>query len=300
MPVVYVAIGQRLGLPVYLVQTRGHLFFRWDDSRGTLIDWDSPRVQVWIPPDRFNVEGSGEGIAYPDDDHFRTWPESWTAADTHHDRYLRSMNSTEVLAEFLIQRAECFYDLRNWDSCLKSIFYARQLAPDDLRYQSLHAKYTREFQQQQDTARRNSIINQIRHAAPVSRPGMPGHSRGCCCGECDQYRNAVAALPVAPHGGGCRCKACQKLRRRSLAWSVCSDISCNVPASSANNCGTWRKPVPSLRTGCRVSVRLAPQLVPRTSPRGASPAIQYIADATRVPSVGTRSRGCLASGHQVT
>ena len=210
MPVVYVAIGQRLGLPVHLVQTRGHLFFRWDDSRGTLIDWDSPRVQVWIPPDRFNVEGSGEGIAFPGDDHYRVWPEIWTAADIHHDRYLRSMNPTEVLAEFLIQRAECFYDLRDWDNSLKSIHYARQLAPEDRRYQSLHAKYTREFQQQQASAQRNSIINRIRHAAPVSRPGMPGHSRGCCCGGCDEYRNAAASLPVAPHGGGGRCKACQQ------------------------------------------------------------------------------------------
>src|SRR5262245_61608540 len=29
MPVLYVAVGRRLGYPLKLVQTRGHLFFRW-------------------------------------------------------------------------------------------------------------------------------------------------------------------------------------------------------------------------------------------------------------------------------
>ncbi len=70
MPVVYVAVARRLGFPVHLVGTKGHLFFRWDDSAGTLIEWSDPDFSVWIPPDRFNVEGSGEGIAYYADSHY--------------------------------------------------------------------------------------------------------------------------------------------------------------------------------------------------------------------------------------
>ncbi len=31
MPVIYVAVGRRLGYPLKLVESRGHLFFRWDD-----------------------------------------------------------------------------------------------------------------------------------------------------------------------------------------------------------------------------------------------------------------------------
>jgi hypothetical protein len=39
MPVVYVAVGRRLGLPLELVEGRGHYFFRWDDPHGTIIRW---------------------------------------------------------------------------------------------------------------------------------------------------------------------------------------------------------------------------------------------------------------------
>src|SRR6516225_11983135 len=34
MPVIYVAVGRRLGYPLKLVETRGHLFVRWDDPEG--------------------------------------------------------------------------------------------------------------------------------------------------------------------------------------------------------------------------------------------------------------------------
>ncbi len=40
MPVVYVSVGRRIGLPLYLVMTRGHAFFRWDDTKGTTIRRD--------------------------------------------------------------------------------------------------------------------------------------------------------------------------------------------------------------------------------------------------------------------
>lgn len=43
MPVMYVAIGRRLGYPMKLVATREHLFCRWDDGK-----------------ERFNIEGSDQ------------------------------------------------------------------------------------------------------------------------------------------------------------------------------------------------------------------------------------------------
>ena len=103
IPIVYVAVGRRLGLPVYLVETRGHLFFRWDDPKGTLLQWQNPDLNLWIAPDRFNVEGSGEGIAYYPDSHYIQWPELWQEHDFTHGRYLRSMTVEEDLAAFLIQ-----------------------------------------------------------------------------------------------------------------------------------------------------------------------------------------------------
>jgi hypothetical protein len=71
MPVMYVAVGRRLGYPLKLVQTRGHLFMRWDDPQGKCFGF----------PETFNVEGAGDGIASYHDDHYKAWPEPWTEID---------------------------------------------------------------------------------------------------------------------------------------------------------------------------------------------------------------------------
>jgi hypothetical protein len=144
MPVVYVAVGRRLGYPLKLVEGREHLFFRWDDPRGTFLRWPNAG-DCWVPPDRFNVEGSGEGIAYRTDAHYMQWPQLWTEVDFVHGRYLRSLNASEELAAFLVQRGECFWDLGQHHEAMKAYFFARRLASNDSRYEWLHAKRTHEY-----------------------------------------------------------------------------------------------------------------------------------------------------------
>jgi len=75
---------------VFLVETRGHLFFRWEDTRGTLLQWPGVADSFWVPPDRFNVEGSGEGIAFYPDAHYMKWPQLWKESDFQHGRYYYS------------------------------------------------------------------------------------------------------------------------------------------------------------------------------------------------------------------
>lgn len=146
MPVVYVAVGRRLGLPLKLVEGREHLFFRWENPRRTLISW--PNLgNCWIPSDRFNVEGAGEGIAYHDDSHYIQWPHLWTETDFAHGRYLRSLSAKEEFAGFLIQRGECFWDLGQHVEALKAYHFARILVPEDERYERLHG--ARQFQYDQ-------------------------------------------------------------------------------------------------------------------------------------------------------
>ncbi|WP_417850295.1 hypothetical protein [Thalassoglobus sp.] len=211
MPVVYVAIGQLLGLPVSLVETRGHLFFRWDDPKGTTLQWKNPYLTLWIPPDRFNIEGSGEGIAYYPDSHYIQWPEVWKEVDFQHGRYLRSMTHRDALAAFLVQRSECFFELQNWHECLKAIFFARKLAPADARYEWLHAERTKQFADYQHSqqilqeltshARQVGVKNQtMKHGnhcqcyrredrEKAKEPvGMPGHAEHCLCSGCLQSR----------------------------------------------------------------------------------------------------------------
>ncbi len=60
MPVVYVAIGRRLGYPLKLVEGREHLFFRWDDPGGTFIRWPN-FGECWIPPIASTSKGPAKG-----------------------------------------------------------------------------------------------------------------------------------------------------------------------------------------------------------------------------------------------
>ena len=58
MPVLYVAVGRRLGYPLKLVASKGHLFLRWEDSK-----------------ERFNFEGTNDhGGSFFSDAHYQQWP----------------------------------------------------------------------------------------------------------------------------------------------------------------------------------------------------------------------------------
>jgi hypothetical protein len=129
MPVLYVAVGRRLGYPLKLVETRGHLFVRWDDPEG----------KCFLLPETFNVEGSGSGIASYDDDHYRTWPEPWTEADKAGGWYLKSLTPLEELASFLATRGHCLTDNGRLAEAVQAYEWAHQLVPDDRRYAQLFA-----------------------------------------------------------------------------------------------------------------------------------------------------------------
>lgn len=226
MPVVYVSVGRALGLPVYLVETRGHAFFRWDDPKGTTIRWTNPDLVLWIPPDRFNVEGSGEGIAFYTDSYYTQWPELWTEIDIRHGKYLRSMTPKEEMAGFLIERGECFWELGSKVEALKSYFFVRQLAPNDERYKWVHAKRSREYQQweneQRELERIDHEIEVITRDAERRRrlQGVEdfGHGPSCRCLHCRPAREASQQPAGMPgHIPTCHCSRC--LMQRQLTHS---------------------------------------------------------------------------------
>jgi len=147
LPVVYTAVGRRLGYPLKLVQAREHLLFRWESPQGMLLQWSRLDSTIWVPADRFNVEGSCDGFGFHSDDYYRSWPVTLTEADIEANCYLKSMTFNEEMASFLIERSECWYDLGNWTECLRAIYFARNFAPDDVRYRWLHGKRSYEFEE---------------------------------------------------------------------------------------------------------------------------------------------------------
>jgi hypothetical protein len=115
MPVMYVAIGRRLGYPMKLVAAKEHLFCRWDDGK-----------------DRFNIEGGGNGgVDYPPDEYYRTWPKPLTDADMATGVFLTSMSSAEELAGFLLHRGTCLHQNGRQPEARAAFAEAHRLQPRD-------------------------------------------------------------------------------------------------------------------------------------------------------------------------
>ncbi len=113
MPVLYAAVGRRLGYPIRLVTTRGHLFCRWDDGRGT----------------HLNIEGSGEGFSSFPDEHYRNWPYQLTESDLEPREYLVSYTPAEELATFLAARGHCLMALERYPEALDAYRAVVRVAP---------------------------------------------------------------------------------------------------------------------------------------------------------------------------
>jgi len=91
MPVLYTAIGRRLGYPMKLVLAKQHIFCRWDDDK-----------------ERFNIEGATNGgIEYYPDEHYRTWPRQISGLEMESGEFLKSLTPEEQLATFLLNRGVC-------------------------------------------------------------------------------------------------------------------------------------------------------------------------------------------------
>jgi hypothetical protein len=68
LPILYAAVGRRLGYPIKLVTTRSHLFARWDAR----------------PHDEcFNIEAAGQGVSFLPDSHSRRCGIANAAARPH-------------------------------------------------------------------------------------------------------------------------------------------------------------------------------------------------------------------------
>jgi hypothetical protein len=113
MPVLYVALGRRLGFPLKLVSTKGHLFLRWEGQG-----------------DRFDLEATGKGMNRYDDEHFKQWPFPITEEEMKADGYLKSMTPAEELSVFLTIRAMCLREAGRMPEAIAAHAAACKLVPE--------------------------------------------------------------------------------------------------------------------------------------------------------------------------
>jgi len=93
MPVLYVAVGRRLGYPLKLSTTDSHVFVRWDGE-----DHENPRFRG-----RFNCETTN-GFHRFNDDYYKSWPTQLTERQIEVNGFLESLSPAEELAQFLAAR----------------------------------------------------------------------------------------------------------------------------------------------------------------------------------------------------
>jgi hypothetical protein len=98
LPVLYVAVAQRLGYPAELVAAKGHLFVRYQE--GT---------------EHLNVEATSVGFNTYPDEHYRQWPLPMTAEEVRTFGWLRPMSRAEMLGAFLAIRAACLTSMKRFD-----------------------------------------------------------------------------------------------------------------------------------------------------------------------------------------
>jgi hypothetical protein len=122
LPVLYVAVGRRLGYPLRLVTTRGHLFVRWEGEG-----------------ERFNVEATARGLSRFADDYYRHWPFEVSPAEAAAEGYLKSLTAPEELAAFLSIRGMCLREQGRLSEAVESFAAAARLAPGCRSYRVMLA-----------------------------------------------------------------------------------------------------------------------------------------------------------------
>ncbi|MHB1157504.1 MAG: transglutaminase family protein [Phycisphaerales bacterium] len=114
MPVMYVAVGRRLGYPMKLVPAKTHIFARWEDPRTS---------------EKFNIEGTNPRFDHHPDSYYRRWPAPIFDAEMKQGWYLQSMSAKEELGVFLQNRAWCLMDHRRFDEAETAFAQSRRIDP---------------------------------------------------------------------------------------------------------------------------------------------------------------------------
>ena len=120
LPVLCVAIGRRLGYPLWLVATREHFFVRWEEPGG----------------ERFNFECAGTGFGARDDNYFRTWPRAVSDADIRNGRLMSNRSHREELSTFLCERANCLRDNLRLEEAEEAMYHAARLRQPTSQWRS--------------------------------------------------------------------------------------------------------------------------------------------------------------------
>ena len=119
LPVLYAAVGRRLGYPICLCLARRHVFCRWTSKDAR---------------ERFNIEGSGVGLTTSEDGYYLNWPRPISPREVELGHFLRDLSPQEALAMFTATRGHCLLDRRHLAEAIEAYAHAHRLAPAQPHY----------------------------------------------------------------------------------------------------------------------------------------------------------------------
>lgn len=144
-PVLIAALGRRLGYPIFLKATRGHLLCEWDDG-----------------VERFNIDTNGNGVDTPPDEYYLESPigamEGMSAADIKREYFMRPLGNWETLGMFIETMGYCHEANGRMDKAIEAYNIALRYLPnsDNLKRLAARRVMPKEvFDQIQETLRFN-------------------------------------------------------------------------------------------------------------------------------------------------
>ncbi len=109
LSVLYLSLGERLGLPLYGVVVPGHFFVRYDDGRV-----------------RFNIEATGKG-GYADDEHYID--KFKVPAGNNDGIYMQNLNKIQTLGCFFNNLGNSYSDIGNIEQAMLALERAVEINP---------------------------------------------------------------------------------------------------------------------------------------------------------------------------
>jgi hypothetical protein len=116
LPVLCVAIGRRLGYPMYLAIAKGHVLCQWLDTDGSHVN--------------FEISGNDGECSRFDDEHYHVWPRRLTPHELDSGRYLRPLTPAQELSLSLETRGHCLTDNCRFNEAREAYGHALRIAPD--------------------------------------------------------------------------------------------------------------------------------------------------------------------------
>ena len=141
-PVLITALGRRLGYPISLKTTQGHMFCEWNDG-----------------VERFNIDTNGEGVDTPPDEYYlKSTADGMSATERGREYFMRPLSNWECLGVFIETMGYCHEANGRMDKAIEAYNLARRYLPNSENLKRLATRRIipkEAFDQIQETLRFN-------------------------------------------------------------------------------------------------------------------------------------------------